>query len=122
MEYSPALQGGAASTEQSPMTTTAVEPRAQPYEARPINRADYLNVAYGVRSWLLTVDHKRIAILYLISITTMFFVGGLYAALIRLELATPQGDLVTSDTYNKLFTMHGVVMIFFFLIPAIPAT
>ena len=87
-----------------------------------MNRVDYLNVSYGVRSWLLTVDHKRIGLLYLMSITLMFFVGGVYAALIRLELATPQGDLFPADTYNKLFTMHGIVMIFFFLIPSIPAT
>jgi cytochrome c oxidase subunit 1 len=104
------------------MTTTAVEPRAQPYEARPINRADYLNVSYGVRSWLFTLDHKRIALLYLGSITVLFFVGGLFAALVRLELVTPKGDLLTGDTYNKMFTMHGIVMLFFFLIPSIPAT
>src|SRR5690242_3524086 len=104
------------------MTTIAVEPRPDPIEPRPITRADYLNVAYGVRSWLLTIDHKRIAILYLASITLMFFVGGFFAVLIRLELLTPRGDLVTSDNYNKLFTMHGVVMLFFFLIPSIPAT
>ncbi len=85
---------------------------------RPIH---YLNVDYGVRSWLLTTDHKRIALLYLGAVTLMFFVGGIFAVLIRLELLTPQGDLVQSDTYNKLFTMHGVVMVFFFLIPAIPA-
>src|SRR4051812_17685326 len=104
------------------MTTIAVEPRAQPYEARPSNRTDYLNVAYGVRSWLLTRDHKRIALLYLGSITLMFFVGGVFAALVRVELATPKGDFLTSDTYNKMFTMHGIVMLFFFLIPSIPAT
>jgi len=83
---------------------------------------NYLNAAYGLKSWLLTRDHKRIAILYLISITFFFAIGGLMAALIRLELATPAGDLVSSDTYNRLFTMHGVLMIFFFLIPSIPAT
>ncbi len=84
-------------------------------------REHYLNVEYGIKSWLLTTDHKRIALLYLISITAMFFVGGFFALLIRLELLTPAGDLVQSDTYNKLFTMHGIVMIFFFLIPAVPA-
>ena len=85
-------------------------------------REHYLNKEYGIRSWLLTVDHKRIALLYLISITFFFFIGGFFALLIRLELLTPMGDLVQSDTYNKLFTMHGVAMIFFFLIPSIPAT
>jgi len=82
---------------------------------------DYIHAGYGVRSWLFTVDHKRIAILYLLSITLFFFVGGFFALLLRLELLTPQGDLVSAETYNKLFTMHGVTMVFFFLIPSIPA-
>jgi cytochrome c oxidase subunit I len=84
-------------------------------------RLNYLNSTYGLKSWLLTRDHKRIALLYLASVTVFFFLGGLFAVLIRLELLTPAGDLVQSETYNKLFTMHGVVMVFFFLIPAIPA-
>jgi cytochrome c oxidase subunit 1 len=84
-------------------------------------RTHYLNATYGVKSWLLTTDHKRIALLYLTSVTFFFFLGGLFAVLIRLELLTPQGDLVQAETYNRLFTMHGVVMVFFFLIPAIPA-
>ena len=83
-------------------------------------REHYLNIRYGILSWLLTKDHKRIALLYLISVTAFFFLGGFFAVLIRLELATPAGDMVSSDTYNKLFTMHGVVMVFFFLIPSIP--
>src|SRR6266478_8721727 len=82
---------------------------------------DYLNATYGVRSWLLTTDHKRIALLYLGGVTLMFFLGGAFAVLIRLELVTPAGDLVESETYNKLFTMHGIIMGFFFLIPSIPA-
>ena len=84
-------------------------------------RETYLNREYGIKSWLLTVDHKRIALLYLASITLFFFVGGFFALLIRLELLTPAGDLVQADTYNKLFTMHGQVMVFFFLIPSVPA-
>src|SRR5579885_2927046 len=84
-------------------------------------REHYLNTDYGIRSWLLTTDHKRIALLYLIVITLFFFVGGFFDLLIRLELLTPAGDLVQPDTYNKLFTMHGQVMVFFFLIPSIPA-
>jgi cytochrome c oxidase subunit 1 len=87
----------------------------------PARQTDYLNVDYGVRSWLLTTDHKRIALLYLISITLMFVLGGLFAVGIRLELLTPRADLVQADTYNKLFTAHGVLMVFFFLIPSIPA-
>jgi cytochrome c oxidase subunit 1 len=81
----------------------------------------YLNDGYGIKSWLLTRDHKRIALLYLAAVTFFFFVGGAMAVLIRLELATPVGDLVSDETYNKLFTMHGVMMVFFFLIPAIPS-
>src|SRR5215469_162891 len=84
-------------------------------------RESYLNAGTGIKSWLLTKDHKRIALLYLVSITAFFFLGGAFAVLIRLELLTPQGDLVTAQTYNKLFTMHGVIMVFFFLIPVIPA-
>ena len=86
-----------------------------------IYREHYLNCSYGVRSWLLTKDHKRIALLFLMSITLFFFLGGAFAVLIRLELLTPQGDLVQAETYNKLFTMHGVIMVFFFLIPSIPS-
>jgi cytochrome c oxidase subunit I len=89
--------------------------------AVPIERENYLNKEYGITSWLFTTDHKRIALLYLLSITFFFFIGGFFALLIRLELLTPAGDLVQADTYNKLFTMHGQVMVFFFLIPAVPA-
>lgn len=88
----------------------------------PEPRANYLNAAYGFRSWLLTKDHKRIGILYAGAITFFFLIGGLFAVLIRLELLTPAGDLVQAETYNKLFTMHGVMMVFFFLLPSIPAT
>src|SRR5215208_7083736 len=81
----------------------------------------YLNDGYGIKSWLLTRDHKRIALLYLAAVTFFFFLGGAMAVLIRVELATPAGDLVSDETYNKLFTMHGVMMVFFFLIPALPS-
>ena len=82
----------------------------------------YLFEGYSIRSWLLTTDHKRIAILYLVSITFFFFIGGAAAALFRLELITPAGDLLTHDGYYKAFTLHGVIMVWFFLIPSIPAT
>src|SRR6266571_2294427 len=85
-------------------------------------REHYLNASYGLKSWLLTKDHKRIALLYLATITFFFFIGGAFATLIRVELLSPEGGLVSSETYNKLFTMHGVAMVFFFLIPSIPAT
>jgi len=87
----------------------------------PAKTRNYLNVDYGFFSWLLTKDHKRIAILYMISISVMFILGGFFAMMMRLELLTPQGDLLTSDTYNRFFTLHGIIMIFFFLIPSIPA-
>ena len=93
------------------MATTAVS----------AERKNYLNAEYGIRSWLFTTDHKRIALLYLISITLMFFFGGYFALLIRLELLTPAGDLLTADMYNKAFSMHGQIMVFFFLVPSIPA-
>ncbi|MEQ1756774.1 MAG: cbb3-type cytochrome c oxidase subunit I [Vicinamibacterales bacterium] len=91
-------------------TTTVIE--------SPVN---YLNVKHTVASWLLTKDHKRIGLMYMAVVTLGFLVGAVFAAGIRLELATPQGDLVSSDTYNRMFTMHGVAMVFFVLIPAVPA-
>ncbi|MBB3189672.1 cytochrome c oxidase subunit I [Halomonas cerina] len=82
----------------------------------------YLTHGWRWRDWLLTTDHKRVAWLYTVSITGFFFLGGIAALLIRLELMTPQGDLVSADIYNQLFTIHGVVMVWFFLIPSIPNT
>lgn len=84
-------------------------------------RVHFLNAAHTVRSWLLTMDHKRVGLLYLITISFFFLIGGTFASLIRIELATPQADLLEADQYNTAFTMHGVVMIFLFLIPSIPA-
>ncbi len=103
------------------MTTDPIP--AQPIDFDPVEspRDNYLNVNYRIKSWLLTVDHKRIAILYLLGITFFFVIGGIFALMIRLELLTPRGDLLKADTYNKMFTMHGIVMVFFFLIPSIPA-
>jgi cytochrome c oxidase subunit 1 len=100
-------------------TTTAAEAARREWRSR-FPTVNYLNADYGIKSWLLTKDHKRIAILYLISVTFFFAIGGAYAAAIRLELLTPLGDLMQSHTYNKVFTHHGIMMVFFFLIPAIP--
>ncbi len=94
---------------------------AAPTPPQTLPREHYLNATYGIRSWLLTTDHKRIALLYLASVTFFFTLGGIFAFIIRLHLLTPQGSLVSPDTYNRLFTMHGVAMIFFFLVPSIPA-
>ena len=87
---------------------------------RPV--LNYLNNGYSVASWLLTKDHKRIAMLYLISVSFFFLLGGVFAALIRLELMTPNSDLLEAASYNRVFTAHGIIMVFLFLIPAIPAT
>jgi cytochrome c oxidase subunit I len=83
---------------------------------------NYLNEKVGLLSWLFTTDHKRIAILYTFSITAFFFLGGFFALMMRLELLSPRNWLVSAETYNKLFTMHGIIMVWFFLIPSIPAT
>ena len=100
------------------MGITAASPQTS-LAALPVKH--YLNEEHGIRSWLLTKDHKRIAILYLLTTTFFFMIGGAAAALIRLELLTPQGDLVAADTYNKLFSIHGIIMVFFFLVPVAPA-
>jgi cytochrome c oxidase subunit I len=84
-------------------------------------KTNYLSADYSVKSWLLATDHKRIAILYLISVTLFFLLGGLFAMLLRLNLLSPVGELMAADTYNKLFTMHGLVMVFLFLLPVGPA-
>lgn len=81
---------------------------------------NYLNNGFTIRSWLLTKDHKRIAVMYLLTVSAFFVMGGVYAGLIRLELLTPASDLLESGTYNKVFTQHGIIMVFFFLVPAIP--
>ncbi len=96
------------------MSTATPEPRVN----APRN---YLNADYGWKSWLFTQDHKRIALLYMVSITFFFVIGGFAAVLMRIHLIEPQGALVQPETYNKLFTLHGVIMIFFFLVPSIPA-
>jgi cytochrome c oxidase subunit 1 len=96
------------------MSTATLEPRVH----APRN---YLNADYGWKSWLFTLDHKRIALLYMVSVSFFFIIGGSFAVLMRIHLVEPQGALVQPETYNKLFTLHGIVMIFFFLIPSIPA-
>jgi cytochrome c oxidase subunit 1 len=101
------------------VSTATLEPRTRPTPPEE-PRETYLNASRGVLSWLLTKDHKRIALLYLVSVTVMFFVGGLAITIVRLHLMTPQGTLVDADTYNRLFTAHGVIMVFFFLVPVIP--
>jgi len=86
-----------------------------------LGRDNYLNHTRGLRSWLLTLDHKRIALMYLVSILASFLLGGVLALVIRTELLTPQKTVIGPDTYNQVFTLHGAVMIFLFIIPGIPA-
>ena len=89
----------------------------------PVGAVDnYLTHERSISSWLATHDHKRIAILYALSITVFFVIGSISIAIVRLDLLTPAPDLVSDDTYNKLFTLHGIVMVWFFLIPSIPTT
>jgi cytochrome c oxidase subunit I len=82
----------------------------------------YLADGFTLRSWLLTTDHKRIALLYLASTTVFFFIGGIAAALMRYNLIVPEGMIASEETYNRLFTIHGVVMVWFFLVPVVPVT
>jgi cytochrome c oxidase subunit 1 len=102
------------------MSTTTAE-RALGADPDASSGSSYLTAENTVASWLLTRDHKRIALLFFASITFFFFVGGAAATLMRLNLATP-GGLLQPDVYNRMFTMHGVIMVWFFLIPSIPTT
>jgi len=106
---------GSTAIESENATATIVETSGQ------VAALNYLSRDHSVRSWLLTTDHKRIGLLYLWTIILFFTIASVAAAMMRIELLTPQGDLVTSETYNKLFTIHGVLMVWFFLIPSIPA-
>lgn len=82
---------------------------------------NYLTCASGIKSWLFTLDHKRIGVMYLISVTTAFIVGGIFAILIRTELIAPGTTIMEPDTYNQVFSLHGAIMVFLFMIPSIPA-
>ncbi len=93
----------------------------------PASRKNYLNAEKGIWSWLTTVDHKRIGIMYLCCILTAFLLGGVFALLIRLSLLHSdhtvfgKSAMLTADQYNKVFTLHGAVMVFLFIIPSVPA-
>src|SRR5512142_1801524 len=93
---------------------------------RPRPKKNYLNETKGVGSWMTTVDHKRIGIMYLVGTLIAFLMGGIFALLVRLTLLTPAhkifGLQVTAETYNRFFTLHGAVMVFLFIIPSIPGT
>jgi len=82
---------------------------------------NYLKAGTGVKSWLLTLDHERIGVMYLVSIILAFFLGGVFALLLRLELLAPGRTIMTAAQYNRAFTLHGAIMVFLFIIPSIPA-
>jgi cytochrome c oxidase subunit 1 len=94
---------------------------APPLTGRRIPERNYLNEKRGILSWLTTLDHKRIGIMYLWSVLLAFLLGGIFAMVIRMELLTPKQTIISADAYNKAFTLHGAIMIFLFIIPAIPA-
>ena len=103
---------------------TAVAPA--PQTARPAGppgyaEDNYLNHTKGILSWLVTLDHKRIGMMYLIGVTSAFLLGGVFALLLRAELFTAGETIVSADTYNQFFTLHGAVMVFLFIIPSVPA-
>jgi cytochrome c oxidase subunit 1 len=99
-----------------------MSPSISPSDAPVYNPRNYLtSPASGLKSWLTTLDHKRIGVMFLVAATVFFAVGGLFAMLLRLELLTPGPTVMDAMTYNRLFTLHGVVMIFLFMIPAIPS-
>ncbi len=100
-------------------TANTLKIREFPIDENP--KHTYLNADKGIMSWLITLDHKRIGLLYLFSITLFFFVGGMLALLLRTELLTPAQSIIDADTYNQIFTLHGAIMIFLFIIPSIPA-
>jgi len=94
---------------------------------RPRPAKNYLNATTGIWSWMSTVDHKRIGVMYLVAVTSAFFVGGMFALMIRLTLLTPSHKLfgkvlIDADTYNRVFTLHGAIMVFLFIIPSVPGS
>ncbi len=99
----------------------SVSVTAEELAGAPASGDDYISAKRGIGSWLITLDHKRIGVMYLISVLTFFGVGGLLALLVRLELLTPGRTIMDADTYNQVFTLHGAVMVFLFIIPSIPA-
>ncbi|TGY90623.1 cytochrome c oxidase subunit I [Marinicauda algicola] len=93
-----------------------------PSQERPSRSENFWTARETALSWFLTTDHKRVAVLYALTLIATFALGSVGAAIVRLELITPAGDLVSAEAYNRAFTLHGIVMVFFFLVPLIPAT
>src|SRR3954449_12054451 len=88
--------------------------------APPPRGTNYINAERGIVSWLTTVDHKRIGLMYLVSVLIAFALGGFFALALRLELLSPRHTIMSAGAYNQAFTLHGAVMTFLFIIPSIP--
>src|SRR5689334_22322037 len=89
-------------------------------DAAKLPAVHFMNADRGIKSWLFTLDHKRISLMYLVLTSIFFLVGGLFAMALRIEHLTPDRTIMGANTYNRMFTLHGVVMIFLFMIPAVP--
>ena len=89
-----------------------------PDDPHPTKDDNYLTAQKGIMSWLFTLDHKRIGVMYLIGVMSSFLLGGLFALLVRTELLTPGRTIMDADSYNQAFTLHGAVMVFLVIIPA----
>ncbi|MEN9668685.1 MAG: hypothetical protein RLZZ386_592, partial [Planctomycetota bacterium] len=100
--------------------TTIVTPRPELLDTSA-TKDNYLTYTRGFLSWALTLDHKRIGVMYMSAVLASFFVGGVFALLLRTELLTPGRTIVSADTYNQFFTLHGAIMVFLVIIPSIPA-
>ncbi|NNE43014.1 MAG: cytochrome c oxidase subunit I, partial [Gemmatimonadetes bacterium] len=102
------------------MTTSEVAVGTQDVHAASDGK-NYLNCDHGLKSWMFTLDHKRIGVMYLVATLSAFLLGGIYALIVRTEHLTPGRTIIDADTYNQMFSLHGAVMVFLFIIPAIPA-
>jgi cytochrome c oxidase subunit 1 len=105
------------------MTTASGATGAKPERdvAHVSDGLNYLNCERGIKSWLFTLDHKRIGVMYLVSTLAAFLLGGVFALLVRTEHLTGTRTIMDADTYNQAFTLHGAIMVFLFIIPSIPA-
>src|SRR5690348_11919850 len=92
-----------------------------PFDVTETSHADYLSAQSGVWSWLNTRDHKRIALMFLCAVNLSLLLGGVFALLLRIELLTPERTVMSASAYNRVFTLHGIVMVFMFMIPSIPS-
>jgi cytochrome c oxidase subunit 1 len=104
------------------MSATSIDHSPSHASAEHGHHDNYLVAKKGLSSWLWTVDHKRLGIMYLASVILFFIVGGLAAIAVRSELMNPAKDFMDADAYNRMFTLHGAVMVFLVIIPSIPAS